>query len=155
MTEIWKVIEGYDNYEVSICGQVRNKKTRRVLKVSNRGDGYLCACLMLNKKKKTHHVHRLVAVAFLENPNNYPTVDHKDRIKINNNLTNLQWASREMQNQNRDCVLNANNICLRKDGRYKVDIRRNNIRHQKCFKTEEEAILYRDSILAQISNENV
>lgn len=150
-TEIWKDIEGYDNYEVSTLGQVRNKKTGHATFGSLNDQGYLRVSL----EKKTHNVHRLVALAFLENPNNYPTVDHKDRIKTNNNLTNLQWASREMQNQNRDCVLNANNICLRKDGQYKVDIRRNNIRHQKCFKTEEEAILYRDSILAQLSNEIV
>jgi hypothetical protein len=91
-----------------------------------------------------------VAFAFLENPNNYPTVDHIDRVKKNNSVTNLQWASREMQNQNKYCVENASNIYYNKKKKYyQVTIMRNGERNQNCFKTEQDAVKYRNDVLAK------
>ena len=149
--EVWKFIDGYNDYMISTEGRVMSLKRgkERILKGRNNGHGYLCVRLCRNKEITQNKIHRLVAFAFLENPNNYPTVDHIDRVKKNNSVTNLQWASREMQNQNKDCVENAVHIYLTKYGSYQVQIKRNGERNQKCFKTEQDAIQYRNDVLAK------
>jgi hypothetical protein len=88
-TEIWKSIQEYENYEVSIFGNVRNKTTKRILKPANHG-GYYSVGLS-NKKTKTFSVHILVAKAFIPNPENKNTVNHKDKNGLNNNISNLEW----------------------------------------------------------------
>lgn len=95
--EIWKDITGYDKrYQVSSFGRVRkikNDGTVRNLKTTVFGFGYAHLNLMLNGKQKSVQVHRLVAEAFVENPNNYPIVNHKDENKLNNHATNLEWCT--------------------------------------------------------------
>ena len=89
--EEWKDISDYENYEVSNLGNIRNKKTRRVLKSYNKG-GY--AVVGLSKTKgKIFPVHRLVCQAFIPNPENKPQVNHIDKNGLNNNVTNLEWNS--------------------------------------------------------------
>ena len=95
-TEVWKDIENYNNYEVSIFGNVRNKKTNRILKPSNRGGYYIVG--LSNIKTKTFQVHRLVAKTFIENPENKAHVNHKDKNSLNNNLTNLEWNTPKENN---------------------------------------------------------
>lgn len=90
--ERWKSLSEYENYEVSSLGRVRNNKTGRILKQSCRG-GYMIAGLSLNGKIKTIGVHRLVALMFLDNLENKPHVNHKDKIRSNNNITNLEWCT--------------------------------------------------------------
>ena len=97
--EVWKDIEGYDKYEVSTLGNVRNKNTGRILKSANKG-GYLCVGLS-NKVTKTYQVHRLVALAFIPNPENKPQVNHKDKNGLNNKLSNLEWNTIEENNKHR------------------------------------------------------
>lgn len=89
MEEIWKNIEGYPNYMVSNLGKVKslgNNKTRKekIMKLCNTGNGYLAVNLCKNGKEKTYLVHRLVAEAFIPNPNNYSQINHKDENKQNN-----------------------------------------------------------------------
>ena len=90
----WKQIEGYENYEVSNEGQVRNKKTGRILKPQKDKDGYSRVSLSKNSKVKSFKIHRLVAIAFIPNPNGYDTVDHINYDKTDNRVENLRWMSR-------------------------------------------------------------
>lgn len=90
--EIWKTCSDFDMYEVSNLGQVRNKKTTRILRQATQG-GYKCVGLMLNDEIKNCRVHRLVAKEFIENPENKPQVNHIDKNKTNNIVSNLEWTT--------------------------------------------------------------
>lgn len=90
--EIWKDIAGYEGYQISNHGRVKSHyKTARILKPYLNTDGYL----NIDIKKKQYKVHRLVAEAFIPNPENLPQVNHKDENKTNNNVTNLEWCTAE------------------------------------------------------------
>ena len=104
--EIWKDIDGYDGvYQVSNMGRVRSKnrkvynyiKPGRILKPAlNHPGGYLTIGLSNGNKKQKHaYVHRLVAQAFIPNPNNLPQVNHKDFNKKNITVENLEWVTDE------------------------------------------------------------
>lgn len=101
--EVWVPTVGYDYYEVSSFGRVRNKNTGRIMKSSDAG-GYRTIGLMNNgKSKSSERVHRLVAKAFLENPENKEHVNHKDKNKANNHLSNLEWCS-PLENNIHKCL---------------------------------------------------
>ena len=87
MEEIWKTIEIAPNYEVSNLGRVRNRKGL-ILKPST-SHGYYHVVLMNNKKRISRNVHRLVAEAFIPNPNNYLCIIHKDECRTNNAVDNI------------------------------------------------------------------
>ena len=91
--ELFKRIDGYDNYFVSNFGNIKNNKTNRILKHSNHRQGYKEIHLCKNGNVKSFKVHRLVGMAFLENPDNKPMIDHIDENKSNNNVKNLRWAT--------------------------------------------------------------
>lgn len=94
--EEWKDILNYDNYEVSTFGNVRNKKTGRILKAANNGGYY---SVNLSKIKSNYkQVHRLVAETFIENPENKAHVNHKDKNGLNNHLSNLEWNTPKENN---------------------------------------------------------
>lgn len=93
--ERWRLIEGVDGeYEVSDQGRVRNRKTKRVLLPRFDKGGYAFVTLSVNKKRKSKTIHRLVALAFVDNPNGYVEVNHLDEDKTNNRYTNLEWCTR-------------------------------------------------------------
>lgn len=91
----WRDIKGYEGlYQVNQFGQIRNKKTGQRRKACN-NHGYERLGLYKNGKYKFFLVHRLVAEAFIPNPENYDTVDHLDFNTKNNNVLNLRWIPRE------------------------------------------------------------
>ena len=106
--EEWKDIEGYEGiYQISSHGRVKslprkvinNKCSKeRILKLSTDKRGVNRITLHKNNKMKTFQVHRLVATAFLDNPNNLPCINHKDENPSNNKVENLEWCTREYNN---------------------------------------------------------
>ncbi len=100
MMEEYKIITDYDNYSVSNFGNVRNNKTDRILKQSIDTHGYYKVSLCKDKKNKTCKVHRLVAEAFIQNPDNKRNVDHIDNNRLNNHVENLRWATIKENSQN-------------------------------------------------------
>lgn len=94
----YRPIEGYEDYLVSEDGDVYSKRRRRVLKPDKGRYGYNVIHLS-NGKSKAFYAHRLVAKAFIPNPENKPEVNHKDANKINNSASNLEWATRKENNK--------------------------------------------------------
>lgn len=96
MEEIWKLIDGYENYYVSNMGKIKNSVTNKILRGQNNGRGYLFVTLYdKNHKGKQIMIHRLVALAFIDNPHNFPQVNHIDEDKRNNTVENLEWCTSE------------------------------------------------------------
>ena len=91
--EEWKTIEDFEDYEVSNYGNVRNKITKCLIIGDINNFGYYRVRLHKNKKTKRFFRHRLVALYFLPNPNNYKFVNHIDGDKSNNTIHNLEWCS--------------------------------------------------------------
>ena len=94
--EVWKDIDGFDGYQISTWGNVRNARGQ-ILKPYENSKGYLKVGLSVGKRTTDkHRVNRLVAKAFIENPYNFPQVNHKDGNKENNSVTNLEWTTDEI-----------------------------------------------------------
>ena len=96
--ETWKAIAGYEGlYQVSNLGRVKSLwyGKEKILKPGKNTWGYLLVSLCKDGHTKQTYVHRLVSEAFIPNPNNLETVNHKDEVKTNNVASNLEWMSRE------------------------------------------------------------
>lgn len=105
--EIWKDIAGYEGYQVSNLGTVKSLEREckgnkgctfirkgKVLSPKTHKNGYLIVGLCKDSKMKMYYIHRLVAEAFIQNPNNYPIINHKDENKQNNYIENLEWCDK-------------------------------------------------------------
>lgn len=119
MEEVWKPIEGYEGiYEISNLGRIKSlsrdvkscyghiaHRVERIKVPKKEHDGYMVVSLYKNSAMKTMNVHRLVAMAFVPNPHNYPCINHKDENKTNNFVfvnhdgtvdyekSNLEWCT--------------------------------------------------------------
>lgn len=116
--EAWKDIEGYEGYyQVSTQGNVRSVdrtvhyvdgRTARYkgkkVAINPRNNGYLKVNLYRDHTMKNISVHRLVAEAFVPNPNNYPCVNHKDESKTNNRVDNLEWCTYKYNSNYGDAI---------------------------------------------------
>ena len=95
-----KDIKGYENlYAITSCGRIWSYISRKFLKPRMDKDGYLMINLHKNNKMKTFKVHRLVAEAYICNPEELPQINHKDENKANNCVGNLEWCT-HTYNQN-------------------------------------------------------
>jgi len=107
--ELWCEVEDYPNYMVSNMGKVKNVRFGRILKPAKISKGYLAVKLRENKKPKSYLVHRLVANAFLDPPDDEHQVfvDHKNNEKLDNNVGNLRWATHKQNSRNKQKKENA------------------------------------------------
>ena len=100
--EIWKpIIESNGDYYVSNYGRVRSTERisknnhlipEKILAIRKDKDGYCIATIYISGKRVDRKIHRLVADAFIPNPNNYPMINHKDETRDNNYVDNLEWC---------------------------------------------------------------
>lgn len=110
--EEWRDVVGYEDFYmvsnqgrvISLCREVRRfntivNKPTQILSTSAKEGNYKKVSFYVNGTHKTIDVHRLVALAFIPNPNNYPCIDHIDGNKHNNNVSNLKWCN-DLQNSN-------------------------------------------------------
>lgn len=104
MKEIWKNIPNFEGYKISNYGRVKNNKLwtgkmyiqkETILKCSIANNGYLRVTLMKDGQAKYKNVHRLVAEAFIPNPNNYDIINHIDGNRANSNVNNLEWCTQK------------------------------------------------------------
>jgi hypothetical protein len=108
MEEVWKEVIGYEGlYQVSNLGKVKSIKKNILLKPVFDKRGYNMVSLYINGKGKTNKIHRIIAIAFIPNPENKPQVNHKDCNKNNNSVENLEW------NTNRENIQHAYNNGLK------------------------------------------
>ena len=91
--ETFVKIDGFEKYEVSNLGKVRNIKSGRILKSHLNHNGYLKHSLYKHDKQKELFLHRIIAIAFIDNPGKKPQVNHIDENKLNNDLSNLEWCT--------------------------------------------------------------
>lgn len=108
-------ITGYEGlYSITSCGKVWSYRSEKFLKPSNNGKGYLFVRLYKNGKAENKRIHRLVAEAYLPNPNpnSCDTVDHIDFDTTNNCVNNLQWMSRHENNRKRRNARGGKIYCL-------------------------------------------
>jgi len=145
--EEWKDIPGYVNYRISSLGRVMSLKGQKILSLSISSSGYRTILLCNgpgNQQRKT--IHRLIAIAFIPNPDNKEMVDHINRNKLDNRIENLRWATRS-----ENCLNNDKTKTSTDESYIYVSFRVAVPGHkEKRFKTLEEAVKYKNSLLTQV-----
>lgn len=144
--EEWRPIDGYDNYLVSSKARIFSKVRQGgggLVKEYFNVNGYKVTSLTKNGKTKTKTLHRLLAKAFIQNPENLPSIDHIDRNRQNNNLSNLRWVSDSENSLNRfakGCIyIDKRTINGTTYSYFRVSYRQCD---RKRFKSREEAEAY-------------
>ena len=149
MKEIWKPVIGYENlYEVSNLGNVRvlsGKNCGKLFKLQKQR--YATVCLTREGKEKRMCVHRLVANAFIPNPQNKPCIDHIDTNPYNNNVSNLRWVT-HLENSNNPLTLlhiskgktgkHREKYIMTEERKKKISLAKS--KHVICFSTKGELI---------------
>jgi len=149
-------IKGYEEYEINNEGVIKNKYGK-ILKPWKTKYGYIRFKLCKNRKSKDFQLHRLVALQFIPNPENKPTVDHINRIRDDNRVINLRWATHKEQQENaiRQPPRKITKGGIREhNGSYEWSYCVNGKRTSKCMKNKEDLIKYRDELLSSLYNNN-
>ena len=145
--EEWRDTD-YPGYQVSTTGRVR--RGGRILKLQNSGTGYYRISICCSGKVQNVKVHRLVAKAFIPNPENKKEVDHINIIPTDNRIENLRWATRHENIQNtstqKNNQLGLQHISPARNS-YQVHIMRYGESYREIFKTLDDAVAARDLIL--------
>jgi hypothetical protein len=160
MNEIWKPINGYEDYLVSNMGRVRsmnpyNNAKPHLLSLIDHGNGYLYVGLMKNRMRRNFYVHRLVAEAFCLKPDGCDYVDHIDHDRANNKATNLEWVTQKENvlrsvhlmrgpRDNGQVTSTGEKYIGYRNGKYRLRCKRWKV--DRSYETFEEAILVRDRL---------
>ena len=182
MTEEWRDIPEYDGrYQISNYGRVRSipyvryqqskhpgvmmykHHPGKIMTPTGNGNGYLIIGLRNGKHRKNYYIHRLVAEAFIPNPDGLKEVNHIDYNKGNNIVTNLEWVSRKenldwshgrgWHTRSEQSTARLTNIGMRyisiRNGKYRVSIHNKRLGYQfdKCYITLEEAIAAKEQFI--------
>ena len=110
--EIWMPIKNYEGYAVSTWGRVRNTITGDILYQEKHDKGYMRVKLFRDHKRHNLKVHRLVAEAFVPNPDHKPQVNHKDGNNRNNSFTNLEWVTDEENKAHQRMIAEADSAVI-------------------------------------------
>ena len=95
----WKILKENENYSINKKGEIKNNITKKILSPSiNKDSGYYQIDLWKNNKSKKYTLHRLIASNFIPNLEDKPTIDHIDGNRLNNDISNLRWATYSEQN---------------------------------------------------------
>lgn len=143
--EVWLPVRDHATYEVSSRGRVRNSLTSRILRLGTDEHGYSTVSLYTHSSETKSKVHRLVAIAFYENPENKPMVDHMDNNKLNNDISNLRWVTPSQNRMNVSQFTNNTSGCtgvywLKARQKWIAFIRVDSIRkHLGCYNSVEAA----------------
>ncbi len=149
MEEVFKTIKGFENlYEISNLGRVKNLTSGKILKNSFNAKRYYQLGLYKKGKESKKRIHVLMASAFIPNPENKRCVDHIDKVRTNNNINNLRWATysenRMNSNISSDNKSGYSGVYYRKDNnKWEARLRILGKHYSKTFSTIEEAIAQR------------
>ena len=147
-------IQDYPNYVIYPDGRIKkiHGHKKGFMKIRPNHEGYLRLGLTNENREKKFRLHRLLAQHYIPNPNNYDEVDHIDGNPLNNDLSNLRWCDRSINNMNRRVFKNNKsgfkNISQRETGSWRVFYKKYKI--NKCFKTKKEALCYKYIIQLRI-----
>ena len=161
MEKMWKDIAGFEGrYEISEDGVIRNTTNGKTLTSALDSDGYKQIGIrkLGDRKKYWFKIHRLVALAFLELPDNYTSlqIDHIDRDKVNNDYRNLRWVTNQENCNNRKDTSWATNITTgelhitRYVNGFMLRINKHDLKHRSWHKTLESAVNKRDSLKSAV-----
>jgi len=150
-------IKGYENYLIYEDGRVINSYSGLPIKPSPVNGGYLHIGLYRNGKESKFLLHRLLAITYIPNPNNFPEVDHIDINPSNNNLSNLRWVSRKDNANNKGIAKNNKSgyqgVYYQKNrNKWVAQYNLNGKSKMKRFNTIEEAISFRQEMVNQYYN---
>lgn len=150
--EIWRDVKGYEGiYQISNLGSLKSNKGYK--KASVNQDGYYQTTLYKNGVKRNVLVHRLVAEAFLPNPQNKRTVNHLDGNKLNNKLVNLEWATNKEQTQHAMKKLGFKSVITDKCRNKQIELHQRKVKRSDgtIFNSIKEASLGDDLVRRHIS----
>lgn len=144
--EIWKAINEYEGlYEVSNYGRIRSVDrvvngrhgviNGKILSFSDNGIGYKTVCLCKENNKKTKYIHRLVAEAFIPNPQKLTEINHKNEKRNDNNVENLEWCTKKYNQNYKNCPLKRKFalISIRGKGVCSYDENGNKVKEYLCI----------------------
>jgi len=158
-------IEGFSRYLIYENGDVYSKYLKRNMTTTADNTGYVRLHLRNDKgETKMMLLHRLVALAYIPNPENKPLIDHIDQNKSNNNINNLRWATNSENQQNVKQTYKNNKLGekyistfyskRRNRNYYLFEKTINGVKHSKQFTTLEQAITYKNNYMSNIYNDS-